>query len=174
MSEATLTCFACDREPAHQCARCGRPYCDDHGDELCAICLQPSSGLPSYALYRGSLLALLIGAVLAVWLLVQPSGDESEALRPIVLTPTTLASSNQTQTAGTTTPQTNATPRPTVPAASATPSGQLYTVVANDSLSGICARERPSLNNVECVTQVRTLNGLTSDNLEIGQRIRLP
>src|SRR3972149_3611207 len=78
-----LTCFACEREPTQQCPRCGRPYCDDHGEELCDACLEPASGVPSFTLYRGSLLALLVGTALAVYLLIQPSsGDEGSGFPP--------------------------------------------------------------------------------------------
>jgi hypothetical protein len=182
----TLTCFACEREPTRQCPRCGRPYCEEHGDELCAICLQPASGVPSFSLYRGSLLALLIGAALAVWLLVQPtSGEGDGALRPTVLTPTSAAAVAPTQgtdaqPSGTpsaaTTPGATGTARPagtgtpTTPAAGA---GQ-YTVQSGDTLSGICASQRPALNSVTCVEQLRSRNSLTSDALSVGQRLTLP
>jgi LysM repeat protein len=88
-----MTCFACEREPVRQCPRCGRPYCDEHGEDVCDACLNPGSGVPSFTLYRGSLLALLIGTAVAVWLIVQPSGSESsanQALRPQVITPTAV------------------------------------------------------------------------------------
>jgi LysM repeat protein len=188
-----MTCFACEREPTRQCPRCGRPYCDEHGDELCAICLQPASGVPSFSLYRGSLLALLVGAALAVWLLVQPPSSEGDAsLRPTVLTPTSEAAVAPTQASSDGQPSTNTTPQPGTtaapgttgtarpagtgtPAASTTPgaAGQ-YTVVAGDSLSGICAAQRPALSSAACVEQLRSLNGLTSDDLTIGQRLTLP
>src|SRR6266508_916339 len=87
-----MTCFACEQEPTQQCPRCGRPYCDDHGEELCDVCLHPASGMPSFSLYRGSLLALLIGTALAVYVFLQPNSSEGEsALRPIVITPTPAA-----------------------------------------------------------------------------------
>jgi nucleoid-associated protein YgaU len=89
-----MTCFACEREPTRQCPRCGRPYCDEHGEDVCDACLNPGSGVPSFTLYRGSLLALLIGTAVAVWLIVQPSGGESsanQALRPQLVTPTAVA-----------------------------------------------------------------------------------
>src|SRR5690242_3292975 len=89
-----MTCFACEREPTRQCPRCGRPYCDEHGEDVCDACLNPGSGVPSFTLYRGSLLALLIGTAVAVWLIVQPSGNDNTAnaaLRPVVVTPTVAA-----------------------------------------------------------------------------------
>jgi hypothetical protein len=195
VAESTLTCFACEREPTRQCPRCGRPYCDEHGEDLCDVCLQPASGVPSFSLYRGSLLALLIGAALAVWLLVQPTGSEGDSgLRPTVLTPTApaLAAGETPGTAptqgaattpgaattgtppaattGTPRPATTGTPAGTTPGAS---SGQ-YTVASGDTLSGVCAAQRPNLNSVDCVAQLRTLNGITGDSLSIGQVLRLP
>lgn len=193
-----MTCFACEREPTQQCSRCGRPYCDEHGEELCDICLQPASGVPSFGLYRGSLLALLVGTALAVWLLVQPSNSESTgANRPILVTPTASTAQAQTpgpvatQPATNTTPPANTTPggsttpaatgtiRPTgtvSPVASGTPAAGAgsYTVASGDTLSGICSSQRPALSNTDCVAQIRTLNNIIGDNLSIGQVLRLP
>jgi hypothetical protein len=132
-----MTCFACEREPTRQCPRCGRPYCDEHGEDVCDACLHPSSGVPSFTLYRGSLLALLIGTAIAAWLILQPSnGESSTALKPVVLTPTAVARgpaggtppANQTVVTagspvpGTTPPVVATTPgAPTTPAANTTP-----------------------------------------------------
>ena len=190
----SLTCFACDNEPTRQCSRCGRPYCDEHGEELCDACLEPASGVPSFSLYRGSLLALLIGTALAVWLLVQPTTSEGE-IRPVVLTPTSPAVRSNTTPApqatqpvgaattpapGTTATVTIVTPtRPaatTTPAAGTTPSagGGTYTVAAGDTLTGICAAQRPALNSSDCVDALKARNNLTSDSLSVGQRLTLP
>lgn len=193
VSEASpITCFACDREPIQQCARCGRPYCEEHGEELCDICMQPATGVPSFSLYRGSLLALLVGTALAVWLLVQPtssSGDTQSRLRVVTPTaavgavqpgstpaPGTTPGANSTQTAGTgtaTRPAGTGTPGATgTPGVAGTPSANTYTVVAGDTLSGICSVRRPGV--ADCVETVRTLNSLTSDSLSVGQTLRLP
>jgi len=80
-----MTCYACDNEPTQQCPRCGRPYCDEHGEDFCGVCLEPASGVPSFNLYRGSLLALVIGAVVALWLIVQPSSGESSTGSKLVV-----------------------------------------------------------------------------------------
>lgn len=159
---------------------------------MCDICMQPSSGIPSFTLYRGSLLALLIGTAVAVWLLVQPPGsDSAAALRPQVLTATappatsTLApgqtpSTRATQPAAGTaaatvagTPGATATVRPTT-AATVAGGGGSYTVRSGDTLGGICASQRPALANADCVSQLRTLNNLTGDNINIDQALRLP
>lgn len=199
-----VTCFACEREPTQQCPRCGRPYCEEHGEDFCNVCLEPSSGVPSFTLYRGSLLALLMGAALAVWLIIQPTGDSTEsAFRPREVTataqvsgagnlttplPGTQAAGGATTPAATQGAGTGATstraPTSTTPGAGTTPaagttpgaSGE-YVVVSGDTLSGICSDKirRPTTMTVpDCVAAVRSLNSLTSDNLEIGQRLRVP
>jgi LysM repeat protein len=155
--------------------------------------MEPASGVPSFTLYRGSLLALLIGIVLAVWLLVQPPGTPTDAaFRPVVLTPTpetnTTAAANTTpapevtQPATNTTPQAGATatagtPRPTgTVGTTATPASgaNTYTVKSGDTLSTICSSQRPSLPNTDCVTQLRSLNSITGDDISIDQVLRLP
>jgi LysM repeat protein len=67
-----MHCYACDEQATQECARCGALYCDDHGNALCARCMDPASAVPSYRVFRGSLAALLIGSIVAVWLLVLP------------------------------------------------------------------------------------------------------
>ena len=118
-----MTCFACEREPTRQCPRCGRPFCDEHGEDVCDACLNPGSGVPSFTLYRGSLLALLIGTAVAVWLIVQPSGGESsssQALRPQLITPTAVVRQPAVVTPGA--PQTLVPVQPTPqPPGAATP-----------------------------------------------------
>jgi len=203
VSEASpITCFACDREPVLQCSRCGRPYCEEHGEELCDICMQPSTGVPSFSLYRGSLLALLVATALAVWLLVQPtstSGDTQSRLRVVtptvaagVVLPTTAPGANTTPppattpgpaatlpagtTATATRPAGTTTPgvtgTPGTPVPGGTATANTYVVVSGDTLSGICAARRPGVDT--CVESLRTLNSLTSDSLSVGQTLRLP
>jgi LysM repeat protein len=200
-----LKCYACEREPTQQCARCGRPYCDEHGEDFCNVCLEPSTGVPSVNLYRGSLLALVIGAVVALVLIVQPNGASSEsAFKPTIVTPTasTGAAGNLTTpaaggspaaqtTPGTPRPGTTATPpaggtaRPattgtttaSTPAASGTTTTGDYVVVAGDTLTGICSQKLrlpASQTTPDCVAQVKTLNGLTSDDISVGQHLKVP
>ncbi|HXH20551.1 MAG TPA: LysM peptidoglycan-binding domain-containing protein [Dehalococcoidia bacterium] len=190
-----LTCYACEREPAAQCPRCGRPYCEEHGEDFCNVCLDPSSGVPSVNLYRGSLLALVVGAGLAIWLILQPGGDNAvSALRPLEATRTpapagaltTPPPGSGTQAAAT--PQVTAapgTPRPTTPAGAASPTpatspganAGVYVVQSGDTLSAICETRirRPAGMSVpDCVDQIKSLNGLTSDVISIGQQLRVP
>jgi len=47
-------------------------------------------------------------------------------------------------------------------------SGKTYTVVSGDTLSGIAGRNGTTVN------AIKTLNGLTSDNIYVGQVLKLP
>src|ERR1700694_1972257 len=99
--------YACSNKATRQCRRCARVYCELHGGDLCAECLSPASSLPSFNLYRGSLLALLIGSAIAMWLIVRP--PESSSGNQILLsqlTPTTTISQG-TRTPSSPTPATS-------------------------------------------------------------------
>jgi LysM repeat protein len=175
-----MTCFSCENLPTRQCPRCGRPYCDDHGEDVCDVCLEPASGLPSFTLFRGSLLALLIGTVLAVYLLVQPPGGESnpsQAGTVIEQTPTPATSTPDTLTtpilgsspAAGETPAVEATPEP-VSGGSTT-----YTVESGDTLFSICANIAPSLDADECVNEIVATNGLPdASDIIVGQELVVP
>ena len=91
-----MECFLCEQDAVQECARCGALYCDDHGEALCERCSDPALALPSYQVYRGSLLALIVGSVFALWLLIRPPGGDdldaaAESLPPIAGTPVVLA-----------------------------------------------------------------------------------
>jgi nucleoid-associated protein YgaU len=182
-----LTCFACEQEPTQQCPRCGRPYCDDHGEDVCDACLNPASGLPSFTLYRGSLLALLVGTALAVWLLIQPPGGESNAPQAgtVITTPTPQVQVQQTPAGGTpgatttanSTPGANQTARPNATAPTAPSGGSgTYTVVSGDTLSSICSRVKPASMSVsDCVDRIVSLNNLSSaDDISVGDTLTIP
>jgi len=181
-----MTCFACEQEPVRQCPRCGRPFCEDHGTDLCAACLEPASGLPSFSLYRGSLLALLIGTLVAVWLLVQPTGGEGNSLRAVIVTPTAEGAARVTASPGApgaasttqasgSTPGTAASPAMTRPATPPTGTAE-YTVASGDTLSSICERNKPAtMSLADCIEQAVRLNSLSSPNdLSVGDKLRLP
>src|SRR3989304_2572235 len=107
-----IQCSACDNQATHQCRRCARVYCDLHGGELCAECMSPASSLPSFNLYRGSLLALLVGTAVALWVIVRPpgSGGGGEVII-FQVTPTAIVSQGtRTATPSTATVSTPATP----------------------------------------------------------------
>jgi len=74
-----MDCYLCDNEASQRCPRCGNPFCGDHGEDLCADCLNPVNAAPSGAFFRASLLALLLGSVLALWLLIRPPGLPGES-----------------------------------------------------------------------------------------------
>lgn len=131
-----MDCYLCDNEASQRCPRCGNPYCGDHGEDLCADCLNPVNAAPSGAFFRASLLALLLGSVLALWLLVRPPGlpgDSSGVVIPEAspqpATPTPAASPTPA------TPTVEATAAPTaVPTTTAEPPAPIeYTVKDGDS-----------------------------------------
>jgi LysM repeat protein len=126
-----MSCYACGRDAIQRCPRCAKPYCNKHGGELCAACQDPSSAIPSGAVFRGALLVLLVASVLALWLLIRPPGASDEesgaqAGQPTVTrtptaTATTGASVTPTGTPGGT-PSVSPTPGGT-PGVSPTPGG---------------------------------------------------
>lgn len=186
-----MTCFACEQEPTQQCPRCGRPYCDDHGEDVCDACLEPASALPSFTLYRGSLLALLIGTFLAVWLILQPPGETADsAVAPQVVTPTEAPIVQPTPSvpAGARTPAATRTPgAQETPASSPTQTPEAegtgtpaaggtttYTVAAGDSLFGICSN-LSSLDPVECIEQVLEINSISdAEAISVGETLTIP
>src|SRR5438105_3452474 len=186
-----MTCYACDNEPTQQCPRCGRPYCDEHGEDFCGVCLDPASGVPSFNLYRGSLLALVVGAVIALWLIIQPSGGEgSSTPKVVVLTATSAAGVVRAAPVTTTTPGAGPTAvstpgsvtspvgtsfaapagtRTSTPASGtpAAPASGDYVVVSGDTLSAICdkIRKPAAMSNSDCIDRIKSLNSLSSDNI---------
>jgi len=169
-----MNCYACANEATSQCKRCGRPYCDAHGDALCAECLKPASALPSYTLYRGSLLALLVGTAFALWLLVRPPGGSEES-SPVVLPQQEKATATATVEAPTSTPSQPTTP---TPAATATPTTREYVVQAGDTLYDIGEKFKPPDRDlVDFVREIARLNNLgdvDSVVLSPGQTLIIP
>lgn len=176
-----MTCFACENTPTQQCPRCGRPYCDEHGEDVCDSCLQPASGLPSFTLYRGSLLALLIGTILAVWLLIQPPGGETNTAQTgTILTPTPEISEEATPDPDATlvlggSPITGATPGAGTEGTPVPSGGGTYTVESGDTLFAICAEVAPDLDADECVDEIVATNGLDdASSITPGQELVVP
>jgi LysM repeat protein len=176
-----MNCYACANEATSQCKRCGRPYCDAHGDALCAECLKPASALPSFTLYRGSLLALLVGTAFALWLLVRPPGGSEES-SPVVLPQPEKATATATVQAPTSTPSRLTTPTPARPAggpaATATPTSREYVVQEGDTLYGIAENLKPPDNDlVDFVLEIARLNNLGDPDsvvLHPGQTLIIP
>lgn len=193
-----MHCYACDEQATQECARCGALYCDDHGDALCARCMDPASAVPSYQVFRGSLAALLIGSIVAVWLLVLPPARADQDGPPSSIanlvqtgtprpsaTPTvpggegTPAPSPSPTASGTPTPTPTSTATPTAaptaaPTATAIPT--TYTVQAGDSLLSIAQRFTPAGGNVQTIADsIEAANGITDPrSIQIGQRLNIP
>ncbi len=195
-----VECYACDLEAVAECPRCGALFCDEHGEALCARCMEPNLALPSYRVYRGSLLALLVGSVFAVWLLVlPPDGADSDA-PPASLagvlpsaTPSPAATAEATPAApATAAGEPAGTPggvaaAPTQPAPSATATAtpaptaasgiaEEYTVRPGDSMSLIADSFLAPGGDVEAFLQrIVDLNGISDpSSIAVGQVIAIP
>ena len=188
-----MTCYVCGKEATRRCPRCAKPYCEEHGGELCASCQDPASAIPSGTVFRGSLLALLVASILALWLLIQPPGlpgDESageavlppptstpspSATTPARASPMATPSATATQTAtATATAAASGTP-PGTPSPMPTPTPQPspfseYLVQAGDTLSSIAQRFGTT------VDEIVRINGLASQEviIDVGQKLLVP
>jgi hypothetical protein len=175
-----MECYACSNQATRQCRRCARVFCELHGGDLCAECLSPASSLPSFNVYRGSLLALLIGTAIALWLIVRPPGSSTG--REVIIgnnNPTSVV----TQVARTVTPRATNTPGTAVAqgtphAATETPAAaNTYEVQDGDTLLGIAARlAPPGVDPNDYATQIASASGLASleDEIRPGQILTLP
>jgi len=179
-----MECYACENEATRQCHRCARVYCELHGGDLCAECLNPTSTLPSFNLYRGSLLVLLIATAVALWLLVRPPGSGGgEEVVIIESTPTAQATRTPAQRTGTpeaetATPVGTTTPGTATPAGTATaPAPRTYVVQDGDNLYSIAAANAPpGVDSVTYAQQIAAASGLASVDTPIttGQTLTLP
>ncbi|HUS82069.1 MAG TPA: LysM peptidoglycan-binding domain-containing protein [Dehalococcoidia bacterium] len=166
-----MKCYSCSNDAVQECRRCGKLYCDEHGDELCAECLKPAGALPSFLLYRGSLLALLVGTAFALWLLLKPPEQASQSEISIVQ-PTATTAPARTPAAG--------TPAPTATiaaAATATPSATTYTVQEGDTLFDIAALFQPPGESItDYADRLAVANDLdpASPLLHPGQTLTIP
>ena len=178
-----MECYSCENEATRQCRRCARVYCEVHGGEYCAECLNPASALPSFNLYRGSLLALLIGTAVAVWLLVRPPGPGASGVAEIEFidvtptrifteVPSTVTILSPTPGTETVTPEADETAEP---AASETPEPRTYTVESGDTLTGIAeAFAPPGVDANEYADDIASANNLTGDLITPGDTLILP
>ena len=192
-----MECFLCDQDAVQECARCGALYCDDHGEALCERCSDPALALPSYQVYRGSLLALIVGSVFALWLLIRPPGGDdldaaAESLPPIAGTPVALAPAIDPPSAVTPAPTPSSGSTPSTPVADAdetpapTPTSRPastppqrateYTVQPGDSLILIAEQLIEPGGDVDAfVLEIVDLNGITDPALiEIGEVLQIP
>ncbi|MSP22524.1 MAG: LysM domain-containing protein [Dehalococcoidia bacterium] len=183
-----MDCYYCDSQAVQECARCGALYCDEHGDALCQRCLDPVLALPSYRVYRGSLIALLIGTVFAVWLLISPPSSDADSPLPASISGAlgTAVASPKTTVKGPPPVGTAAGPPPaaspiaasTVPAkaATATPTIIEHRVGAGDTLSSIAIRYRPEGKPLtDFIDEIQKANGITDPStIQLGQTMRVP
>jgi hypothetical protein len=170
-----MNCYLCDNEASQRCPRCGNPYCGDHGEDFCSDCLNPVNAAPSGAFFRVSLLALLLGSVLALWLLVRPPGlpgDSSEILIPQAspqATPTPPVSPTPTTTPATATTTPTPAPTPTPTPTEEPPAPIEYTVVDGDTWFGIAEAYGVDAESLAAY------NGYTlEDLLPVGEVLTIP
>lgn len=183
-----MDCYLCDQEATQRCPRCDNPYCGDHGElpspgapagqALCADCLSPVGAAPTGTFFRLSLLVLLVGSVLALWLLIRPPGLPGESSGLVVPEGTPLPTPTPVPTATPTptpepTPEATAEPTPTpepTPAPTEEPVGDIeYVVVEGDTWYGLA--EAFGID----AERLAAYNGLTLDDfLQPGQIIFVP
>lgn len=161
-------CAFCTRYADHSCTRCGRAYCDAHGNELCQACLEPAGALPSRGLFRGSLVALGITAVAGVFILfVSPTlPGERRLAKAAAQNPANISNVQPGQR---TSSGQSSVPTP-LPAVSPTPPAlRSYTVVLGDTLSAIAE------SFVTTVAAIQAANpGVNQTNLKAGQELLIP
>lgn len=146
--------------------------------------MDPASAVPSYLVFRGSLAALLIGSIVAVWLLVLPPARADHdgppsSIANLVQTGTPRPSATATPSR---TPTPSATPSPTAtatPTPAATPfprEATTYLVTPGDSLSSIAQRFTPPSANTQDVSDaIAKANNITDPrSLQSGQRLTIP
>jgi hypothetical protein len=166
-----MKCYSCANDATQECRRCGRLYCDEHGEDLCAECLKPAGALPSFLLYRGSLLALLLGTAVAFFLLLKPPEQASQS-GFTVAEPTATPVVARTATAGA------PAATPTVAAlATPTPAAAQYTVQEGDTLFDIAGQFQPAGEALtDYANRLAAANGLDPSNplLHPGQTLTIP
>ena len=148
---------------------------------LCERCQDPALALPSYRVFRGSLIALLAGTAFAVWLLVRPTAI-TDADGPVPLT-SVFPTATATATAGpqgvepviatstpTPTPEITPTPEPEPPPV------RVHTVAAGDTLLAIASQYLPAGKVLSDYTdELAAFNGITDQSaIVIGQEIQIP
>ena len=183
-------CHYCENDAVAECPTCGRYFCDDHGDDVCLRCMAPESAAPSAVVYKGALVALVVGTVVALYLLVSPPASKSkvDTARPVDAgsqgkatatptrqgaqpSPTATRPADQASPSASASASASASPAGSATAGATTPTApaqRTYTVKSGDTLSGIA-----SANGTTVVAIMAANPGLT-ENLQIGQVIKLP
>ena len=169
---AEPNCHYCDEAAEAECPTCGRLYCSEHGEDVCLRCLAPEAAAPTSLAYRGAVVSLIVGSLVALFLVIRPpasEGDGDTARTLSTATPSFLATATPTSP-GDERPATVTTTAPaTSPTTSPTPSGgTTHTVADGDTLSGIAEQYDTT------VEALLAANPELSENLQIGAVIRIP
>lgn len=177
-----------------RCPRCGNSYCEGHGADFCAACLDPLNSAPSRNVFRVALVGFLGGCVLALWLLVRPPGVPGEGSAVTnnngnpTATPALTPAGGGAGASGSATPlPSGSTPRPSATGATGTPTatpapteapteavteppGPLeYTVQEGDTWFGVAEAFGVDATNLAAV------NGYTLDDvLNVGVVLVIP
>lgn len=154
--------------------------------------LDPALAMPSPRVYRGSLIALLLGSVFAIWLLVLPpvGADRDQppaSIEGIISGPAPTATPELTATATpTSTPTPTTTPAPTATAtvdstpavtATAEPSEAVtYTVRSGDTMFAIAELYLPSGKELnQFADEIAAANGIGDmTQIQVGQVLDIP
>lgn len=190
MEQEELRCYACGETAVACCITCERPYCDAHGQRLCADCSHPLKGLPSPYVFRGAVALLIVVVLASAWFLalngetsllarsdgqagltepVQVKGASQEKLGPGIVAP---VGATFTPTRVSTAPTVPAQATPTRLAATPTPTAgpaRKYIVVQGDSVYLIAQKFGVDPD------AIITLNKLAQpEKLQIGDELLLP
>ncbi len=183
--EVELTCYYCDNAAEAECPTCGRLYCGEHGDDVCLRCMSPEAASPSAAVYRGSILALVVASLITLFLVVRPPETKSATNLASELPTATAAISTTatptqrggvvvptprpgTQVPSSVTPETPASGTPTA-GPSPTPSGKVYVMKAGDTLSAVAASYGVTIDALLAANP-----GLNPDAIAVGTEIKIP
>ena len=169
----------------------GRNPDSDEDELLDESELDPSLAMPSPRIYRGSLIALLLGSIFAVWLLILPPAGADQDSPPASIggivtapsptataEPTTAAAASPT-TAPLETPSPTATAEATAPAeptAAPTPQDVTYTVVPGDTMLAIAEQFLPPGGELNAfANEIAEANGIGDiTNIQVGQVLVIP
>lgn len=185
--DQVLACYYCDNAAEAECPTCGRLYCGEHGDDVCLRCMSPEAASPSAAVYRGSIVVLIVASLLTVFLLVRPPQTKSATNLTRELptaTPALSTTATPTQKGGVIVP----TPRPGTqvpvtptasPSAGAgetatvgpspTPSGNVYVMKPGDTLSAVAASYGVTVDALLAANP-----GLNPNAIAVGTEIKIP
>ena len=174
---ADPNCHYCDRPAIEECPTCGRLYCQEHGEDVCLRCMSPEAATPSAMAFRGSLVALVVASLAAIFLIVRPPESKSTSAQVrTISTPTQQSNPTATPTPPGSGPTRTATAAGTAratgsPNATASPSAtaKTYTVQANDTISSIA-----KAHGTDTETLLGLNPGVKPETLQPGAVLNLP